>query len=387
MKNDDKIWSEGVLNKITKKMEWVAAKNKIKIPYTTNSTGDFDDHSKLSGEPADFYGISWWTNGFYPGILWKMYYLTKNEMYRKYAEQIELKLTASFDIFNGLHHDVGFMFFPTSVVNYTLTGSKRARTNALHAATILAGRFNLAGKFLRAWNDDEEGDRRGWTIIDSMMNIKLLYWASQKTNDPRFQQIAQAHATTVQKYFIRTDGSVKHIVAFDPASGKYLHSYGGQGFQHGSTWSRGQAWAIYGFTVSYEQTKNSNFLQTAIKTADYFIAHTPKNLHIPIDFIQPPFPEYEDSSAAAISISALLELSKNIADKELADKYYRFALKLLHMLVNERTDFTTHQDNLVNKASAAYHEKNHEYAIIYADYFLIEALMKLNGADLNSLTW
>lgn len=387
MQLDDKFWAKEVLDKIIDKLDWVAEKNRIRIPYTTDSKGNFDDHSQINGNPNDFYGISWWTNGIYPGILWKMYFLTKNVMYKKYAEKIEDKLTTSLDIFEGLHHDVGFMFFPTSVVNYSITGSNRSHTNALHAATILAGRFNLAGRFLRAWNDDDKDDRRGWTIIDSMMNIELLYWATQETNDPRFKQIAEAHATTVQKYFVRDDGSVKHIVDFDPDSGEYLRSYGGQGFQRGSTWTRGQAWATYGFSVSYEKTNNSQFLETAIKTANYFIEHVPDSLQVPVDFLQPQSPNYEDSSAAAIFASALLELVKNITDKELAKKYYQFSIKLLHMLVEKRVDFTKDRDNLVIESSASYHEEMHGYSIIYADYFLIEALMKLSDNNLDDVIW
>lgn len=380
MTNEDNTWATAVLAQIEQKLERVAAATGSKIPYTTTADGRFDDHSQMTGDSEDPSSISWWTNGFYPGILWWMYARTHQSLFKTNAVAIENKLAQSLTLFNGLHHDVGFMFMPSSVRHYQLTGNLTARTRGLHAATILAGRFNLAGRFIRAWNDgDQELDRRGWTIIDSMMNIQLLYWASETSGDPRFKQIAIAHANTVQQYFIRPDHSVKHIVEFDPTTGKYLRSYGGQGLRHGSAWSRGQAWAVYGFAYSYAQTHDPHYRAAAEHVADYFIAHVPASFVVPIDFDQPAKPALEDASAATIFASGLLLLAQQTHNQH----YYQYAVALLKFLVNQRLDLSSDRDNLVTHASASYHEDHHEYAIIYADYYLIEALLRLEQFTYN----
>lgn len=164
-----------------------------------------------------------------------------------------------------------------------------ARRRGLHAAQLLAGRFNPAG-YIRAWNDfpDPDTDTRGWAIIDCLFNIPLLYWASEETNDPRFKKIAMTHADTVAANFVREDGSVRHIVQFDPETGAFVRDYGGQGYAQGSSWTRGQTWALYGFVMSYKHTGAVRYLAMAQKVAEYFIAHIPADGRIPVDFCQPP---------------------------------------------------------------------------------------------------
>lgn len=175
---------------------------------------------------------------------------------------------------------------------------------------------------------------------------------------------------------IRPDGSVKHIAVFDPQSGDYLHSQGGQGYEHGSSWTRGQAWGIYGFTLSYEHTNDASFLATAKRIANYFIANIPDSNHIPIDFRQPTEPHLEDASATAIAASGLIELSQHVeeADQQI---YLNAAVRLLRTLTSEGVDWNNQHDAFITSCSAEYHEDHHEYPIIYADYFYIEALMKL----------
>lgn len=127
------------------------------------------------------------------------------------SDSYSMRGAVTFYAYYGLHHDVGFMFMPTAVADYRLTGNENARKLGMHAANILAGRFNPVGKFIRAWNDLEE-DTRGWAIIDCMFNISLLYWASEESGDPRFRQIAMMHADAVMNYFVRPDGSVNHPI-------------------------------------------------------------------------------------------------------------------------------------------------------------------------------
>ena len=220
MIEDDRIWADQIIEKIRIKISLVRDKNEKKIPYTTDADGNYDNKADPEKEWRQDDGLNWWTNGFWGGIMWLLYQDTKDEKYVKAARDQEYQLEQCFDMFYGLHHDVGFMFQPTAVSDYRLTGNARSRKTALHAANLMAGRYNPVGRFIRAWNDTGDGDTRGWAIIDCMFNISLLYWASEETKDPRFRQIAMMHADTVQEHFIRPDGSVKHIVEFDPETGE-----------------------------------------------------------------------------------------------------------------------------------------------------------------------
>lgn len=374
------IWDASA--KIAEKMAWVSEKSKDKIPYTTIN-GTHDDRS--GNTPGDD-GINWWTNGFFSGMMWLMYQKTGRKSYAEIARHTEEKLDQCFEMYYGLHHDVGFMWLLSAVADYRLTKDVEARRRALHAANLLAGRFNPAGRFIRAWNGvpDEKNDNRGWAIIDSMMNMPLLYWASEETKDPRFKQIALLHADTVLENFVREDGSVKHIVEFDPESGTMVTDHGGQGYAKGSSWTRGQAWGIYGFVLNYIHTGKREYLQASEKIAAFFMAHIPENGLIPIDFDQPGEPGWKDSTAAAIAASGLLTLAEECG-KDKREGYREAALKLLRALVETDCDFTKEDDCILHKGSVAYHVKEHHQAIIYGDYFFMEAICKLTGTDL--LLW
>ena len=361
-------WTE-IADKIYRKTLAVAGRNANKIPYTTKN-GVFDDWTDKD--------ISWWTNGFWAGQLWQLYSLYGAPLFRDIAENIEEKLDRALSSAQGMDHDSGFRFLLTAGANYRLSKSPASKNRLIRAANDLAGRFNLAGGFIRAWNDQGDGSTAGWAIIDCMMNLPLLYFASAELNDPRFAQIALRHAATAQNAFVREDGSVCHIVEFDPHSGKRLKSHGGQGFSHGSAWTRGQAWALYGFTLSYLHTKEISFLQTAEKVAGYFMAHIPASGLIPVDFCQPATPAYEDSSAAAIAACALLTLAKETQN----DKYRDAALTLLTALLEHRCNFDENCDHLLEKCTAAYHDDAHEFAIIYGDYFFTEAVLKILDKEL-----
>lgn len=172
--NGHEEWTDAVIAKIRQKMAWVSEKNREKIPYRTDGKGDYDDRSDMSKQWRMDDGLNWWTNGFWGGSMWLLYQDTGELRYADIARVSERKLEQCFADFYGLHHDVGFMFVPTAVADYKLTGNPDARRIAMHAANLLAGRFNPVGKFIRAWNDLEE-DTRGWAIIDCMFNLSLLY--------------------------------------------------------------------------------------------------------------------------------------------------------------------------------------------------------------------
>lgn len=384
MNVDEKTqWILDIEKKIDEKMKWVSIKSRNKIPSTTYN-GIHDDKGAMTQTYVADDGINWWTNGFWSGIMWLMYHKTGEKNYVEIANMVEEKLDRCFSIYTGLHHDVGFMWILSSVANYKLTNNRESKKRALHAANLLAGRFNPIGKFIRAWNDDETDgheDRRGWAIIDCMLNLSLLYWASEETKDPRFKQIAIMHADTVSKYFIRDNGSVNHIVEFNAETGDFVKSHGGQGYSATSSWTRGQAWAIYGFVISFKHTQKKEYLDIAKKVADYFISKIPENGIIPVDFEQPIDPAWEDSAAAAIAAGGLIELSK-IMEVENGSMYLTEANRILKNLGNSRCDWTKDNDCIILNCSGAYHYKEHHYSLIYADYYFIEAIFKLIEKDL-----
>ncbi len=367
-------WAQETLERVSHKLEKVSEKSKDKIPYTTVN-GIHDDWS--GGDK-----IGWWTNGFWGGMMWQMYALTGKEFYKEIAENNEKKLDADLMDYDKLDHDNGFKWLPTAVANYRMTGNKASRNRGLLAASNLAGRYNSAGRFIRAWNNwDQENDRTGWAIIDCMMNLPLLYWASEELKDPRFTQIATSHADTARDCFVRGDGSVNHIVSFDPINGGMIESFGGQGYGVGSSWTRGQSWGLYGFTLSYLHTKDASYLETAQRIANYFMANIPQSGLIPVDFRQPVDVTWEDSTAAAIAACGLIELAK-LTEGRQSGLYLNAALKMLTALTEKSFNWNEDEDNLLTKCTAAYHDKKHEFSIIYGDYYFLEALMKLVGREL-----
>ena len=377
-------WAKETLDAVRTKMAWVSEKNKDKIPYTTDETGSYDDRSMTDGHWNQDDGLNWWTNGFWGGIMWLLYRDTGDERYAGIARASEKKLEKCFTAFYGLHHDVGFMYLPTAVANYRLTGDENARRTAMHAANILAGRFNPAGRFIRAWNENGKNDVRGWAIIDCMLNISLLYWASQESGDPRFRQIAVMHADTALTNFIRDDGSVCHIVEFDPETGARIRSHGGQGYAHGSSWTRGQGWAVYGFANSYAHTKQKKYLDAAKRVAHYCIANLREDGIVPVDFRQPESPAWEDSCGACIIAGGLLEIARFVPENE-KEMYIRPAVRILKAIAETRADWSEGCDGIVLNCTAAYHDEKHHFPMVYADYFFIEALYKLLGNE--NLCW
>ena len=357
MNSVDKVWIDSVIKKIQDKMDWVSDKNHTKIPYTTDENGNYDDRSDATKTWTNDSGLNWWTNGFWGGILWLMYQNTGDQKYMEYARECEHKLEKCFQTYYGLHHDVGFMYMPTAVANYRLTNDPQARRTAMHAANLLAGRFNPVGKFIRAWNTETK-DTRGWAIIDCMFNLSLLYWASEESKDPRFRHIAMMHADTVMKNFVREDGSVNHIMEFNPENGDLVCSYGGQGYGNGTSWTRGQGWGLYGFMISYRHTGKQEYLDTAKRIAHYCIANIPDNGIIPIDFRQPALPAYEDSCGACVIAGGLLEVAKEVPDVE-KDIYIRPAVRILKAIAENRSNWGTDCDAIVQNCSGSYHAEKH----------------------------
>lgn len=375
MSREQKEWVCQTLERTAAKLEKTVVRSAEKIPYTTVN-GVHDDRS---GEQ-----IGWWTNGFWGGMMWQMYVLTGNASYRRIAERSEEKLDACLLDYEKLDHDNGFRWLPTAVADYRLTENPASRNRALLAASNLAGRYNSGGHFIRAWNSrgrDAAADRTGWAIIDCMMNLPLLYWAGEELGDPRFYQIAVSHADKTMQYFVRGDGSVRHIVRFDPQNGEMAECFGGQGCGPDSAWSRGQSWGLYGFVLSFLHTNKASYLDTAQRIANYLIANIPEDGLLPVDFRQPEDVGWIDSSAAAIASCGLIELAKLTKGRQ-SGIYLGAAMKLLEAITERSVNWNENEDNLLEKCTVAYHDREHEISLIYGDYYYLEALMKLDGRGL-----
>jgi unsaturated chondroitin disaccharide hydrolase len=261
------------------------------------------------------------------------------------------------------------MWHITSGANYRLTGNRKSRNRALLAAMTLSSRYNALGGYFRCWNDCDEVNKAGWTIIDSMMNLPLLYWASNEVKDERFRNIAIKQADMSMKDHLREDGAINHIVVHDTnKEGVVLEVRAGQGYAVGSCWSRGDAWALYGFTLSYLYTKKDEYLQSAIKVADYFIAKTKETDWLPrVDFCQPDSPMYYDSTAGAIAVCGILELAK-ILDGEKSEYYLNSAINILKAMEKNWCNWASDEDSILQMGSEAYTWGIHK-PIIYGDFY------------------
>lgn len=348
-----------------------------KVIATSARLGNQFPNLAREGEKFETISCRGWVTGFWPGMLLKAYKHTGDESLlervRDYENQHDEALLTPL----RLHHDVGFMWYLGAVKDYILTGFEKNRERGLCAALMLSARYNPMGRFIRAWNDpnpDLVPDNRGWVIVDCMMNLELLYWASETTKDPRFRHIADFHAQTVQKNFIRENGTVTHIVCFDPETGERTGALTGQGYSENSSWTRGMGWAVYGFSKAYRCTGNKSYLETAKKVADTFMEYFEKTGYVPCDYLSPKEPVYYDSSAAAIVACGMLEMAMYGGDEYVhyADK----AQVLIDYLNDGFVDLNPDTDGILQKSTHEYHGDRHNISIIYGDYYYMEAVEK-----------
>ena len=370
---ENKVWIDATWDKIDRKLSKTAVRNRNRIPFKTRN-GFYDDMSLDN--------INWWTNGFWGGMMWLMYKATGNEEYRKTAECSEEMMDKALRNYKALHHDVGFMWHILSGASYRLTGNEASCIRNLYAATILASRYDCEGDYILAWNWGCEG----YSIIDCLMNLPLLYWASEEIGDERFKKLAIRHMNMALRDHIRPDGSVNHIVDHDREKPDVRQILGGQGYSADSCWSRGLAFAIYGAVISYIYTGMKEYLDAARKTADYFIEHCKKTAYLPlVDFSAPDTPVYYDSSAGLCAACGILEIAKYVSDEE-GKRYTQEAINILKACDEHCCDYDEESDALTTMASGLYPRKEEDMkqmhmSFIWGDFFFVEAMFKLKGND------
>jgi len=317
-----------------------------------------------------------WCSGFYPGIFWQLAKATDDDKWEQIAKVFTAKLEQ--EKYNGITHDMGFKMFCSYGNGYAQTYDPDYREILITSANTLITRFNKNVGCIRSWNHNADK----WdfpVIIDNMMNLELLFWATKETGDPIYYNIAVKHAETTMENHFRADNSSYHVIDYNPETGRVENRHTHQGYSDDSSWSRGQAWGLYGFTMVYRETKDKKFLVQAENIADYIISHPnlPKNKIPYWDFNAPNIPnEPYDASAAAIMASALYELSNYSTKKA---KYLKVADKILETLSSPEflAEPGSNQGFLLKHSTGSKpHNSEIDVPIIYADYYFVEALLR-----------
>ena len=335
-----------------------------------------------------------WTEGFYPGCLWYIYENDRDESWKQSA----LKWTEALEPLKKLtnHHDIGFLMYCSFGNAYRLTGNEAYKDVLVESARSLCTRFNEKTGCIESWNY-----RKAWNgkdewffpvIIDNMMNLELLYFATKVTGDSLFAKVANKHAETTARNHFRDDYSSYHVVNYDEETGEVLHRATCQGFSDNSTWARGQAWAIYGYTMAYRETKNPDFLNMAVHTADFWLNHPrlPKDGipywdfnagqegYVP-DWNYDPqaFKEIpRDASAAAIAASAFLELAGYVKDGNRYEQAAEHILVSLSSPAYLAAPGTNCNFILMHSVGSIPHGQEIDVPLVYADYYYLEALQR-----------
>jgi unsaturated chondroitin disaccharide hydrolase len=315
-----------------------------------------------------------WIGGFWPGTLWMAYLDTKDEQFKQLAMAAAEKLAPRAEV--PRDHDMGFLFYPSWVTAWRLTGDAKWRDGAIKAADGLIARFNTAGKFIRAWGALGTPGNAGRVIIDTMMNLDLLAFATEETGDRKYLDIAIAHAKTTQLRFVRPDGSTPHVFDFDPTTGAPIGQNTVQGYSPTSCWARGQAWGIYGFTTMYRRTNDTTFLATARKMADFALSRLTPD-YVPVwDYRAPQAPnDIKDSSAGAIMAAGLLDLAKASGRGHYRDA----ALRILNGLSKDcLTKKSTRAEAILARGTRNRpSEDGVEVSLPYGDYYFMEAILRV----------
>lgn len=347
-----------------------------------NNMEEFKDDFPTATSNKNVYGKrkngSCWTESFWTGIVWLSYEMVGKRTYYNYAKQHTESFRNRVEFDMGLnHHDIGFLYTLSCVADYKLTGSERAKETALLAADKLIKRYQDKGKFIQAWGDLKD-HKYYRLIIDCYMNLPLLFWASEVTGNSKYFDVAKEHAYTAASVLIREDYSTFHTYYFDPLTGMPEKGATHQGFRDDSCWSRGQAWGIYGMALSYKYLKDEYFIDIYLKLVDYYLKHLPEDLIPYWDLYFREGTEERDTSAAAIAICGMLEMSQYLTN-EVAKEQVKKAKEMFRILVTKYSTFNHNEAN-----GLLYHgvyNKPENYGVdemtLWGDYFFMEALIRV----------
>jgi len=347
-----------------------AAKYPNKLPKT---------YQKDSVVMAD---AAWWTSGFFPGTLWYLYEASKDKNMKALAEQFSAR--AEGQKYTTDNHDVGFMIYCPFGNALRLSPKKEYKEVIIQAAKSLSTRFNPTVGQIKSWDDKPQ-----WSypvIIDNMMNLELLCAATQLFGDSSFYKIAVKHADGTMKNHFRPDGSCYHVVSYDTKTGQVNAKQTWQGLNDESEWSRGQSWAIYGYTMMYRMTKEKRYLEHAVKVAEYLIHHPqmPNDMIPYWDFDDPKIPNaLRDASAGAVICSALIELSHYVSSTK-SKKYLNVAEKQIRALCSPAYLADKNEiGGFILKHGVGFlpHNSEVDVPLTYGDYYFVEALLRYKNLN------
>jgi len=317
-----------------------------------------------------------WTSGFYPGVLWYLYEYTQNDFWKQKA--VEFTSNIEREKWNATTHDMGFKIYCSFGNGLRLTKNAHYKDVIIESAATLVKRFNPNVGAIRSW--DHNKDKWDFpVIIDNMMNLELLFEATKMTGDSTYYDVAVAHANTTLKNHFRKDNSSFHVISYDPETGEVEKRNTHQGYGHQSSWSRGQAWGLYGFTMCYRYTGNEAYLKQAEKIARFMLDHRnmPADLVPYWDYDAPGIPNEErDASAAAVMASALYEMGTYLGKR--GELYAKSADKIISSLSTDYVSPIGENKGFILIHSTGAKPSNNEVDVplIYADYYYLEALIR-----------
>lgn len=337
----------------------------------------FPAPSSVNGVYAAIDNVEW-TNGFWTGMLWLAYEITGEARYRDAAQRQVTSFRHRLDQqINVDHHDLGFLYTLSCVSAYKLTGAEEAKQSALRAANFLLQRYLPSAGVIQAWGDLSDPAQRGRMIIDCNLNLPLLYWAADITDNERFRQAADMHISRAAAHIVRSDASTFHTFYMDSQTGAPLHGKTHQGYSDNSCWSRGQAWGIYGFPLVHRYSPAPALVEMAKKLANYFLNRTPDDGVCYWDLYFTSGAQEKDSSAAAIAACGLLELAKSLPAAG-RKQYDGAAWTIIKSLSRHYLADAPGTNGILKHA--VYHMPNRvgvDESCIWGDYFYFEALVRL----------
>jgi len=350
-------------------LQQIGREGKVRIPKTIDKLG------RMVYIPIDD-----WCSGFFPGSLCYLYQLTNDKSWLLQSK----RFTEALDSIQYLtwHHDVGFMIGSSYLNIYRLSPNKAYKKAIIQTAKSLCTRFRKKAGVIQSWNVDRGWQsKRGWTcpvIIDNMMNLELLFEATRLSGDSTYWKVAVSHANKTLENQFRKDGSCYHVVDYDPNNGAVLHRQTAQGYADNSAWARGQAWAVYGYTVCYRYTHDRKYLDQAVKTLNFVMQNPnlPDDLIPYWDFDAPNIPnEPRDASSAACIASALYEMNNYLPD----NGYTSLADRIIRSLSSPEYRAPLGKNGcflLMHSVGSIPHNNEIDVPLNYADYYFLEALTR-----------
>lgn len=384
-------------NFISENTEFAAAQTAKMLQAAGEPTGKNYPRTMKNDSTLAVTGMYDWTPGFFPGSLWYLYELTGEQKWKDAAEKWTVSLEP-LKTYTG-NHDLGFMMYCSYGNAERLASKPEYKDILIESAESLSTRYRDSVKSIKSWNGGRSwGDTTRWTypvIIDNMMNLEMLFYASKVSGNKKYYDIAVTHAETTMKNQFREDFGTYHVVNYDSITGEVISKATAQGFSDNSIWARGQAWAIYGYTMVYRETKDQKFLDTAIKAADIYLSNLPEDL-VPLwDFnvgqegYTPGERSYaakfqeklRDASAAAIVCSALFELGESANNPSYTDT----AVKMLKSLASPayRAELGKNANFIIMHCVGSIpHKSEIDKPLVYADYYFLEALTRYKNMNI-----